>query len=278
MVSAEIPLIADSKPKHVAIIMDGNNRWAKQRRLPGVAGHKAGVESVRSVVETCSRNGVEVLTLFAFSSENWRRPEEEVGALMKLFLLALQREVKKLHRNNIRLRIVGDRSKFSSSLRTHMADAEALTAANDGMALAIAANYGGHWDIVQATRKVAELVASGQLKPEDITDEHIQQYIELGEYPAPDLCIRTAGEQRISNFLLWQFAYTEFYFAEVFWPDFRQGEMQKALEAYAHRKRRFGQTDDQVDKMKTCSGTNSEYSEEPASNLPKSPLTKSSSC
>ncbi len=270
MVSAEIPLIADSKPKHVAIIMDGNNRWAKQRRLPGVAGHKAGVEAVRAVVEICARNGVEVLTLFAFSSENWRRPEDEVGALMKLFLLALQREVKKLHKNNIRLRIIGDRSKFSSTLQSHMADAEGLTVANTGMTLAIAANYGGHWDITQATRKVAELVAAGLLKPQDITDEHIQQFVELGDYPAPDLCVRTAGEQRISNFLLWQFAYTEFYFADVFWPDFRQDEMQKALDAYAARKRRFGQTDDQVDNMKGCT--------EVDSNPSNSPLAKSSSC
>ncbi|OZG70481.1 di-trans,poly-cis-decaprenylcistransferase [Hahella sp. CCB-MM4] len=270
MVSAEIPMTADSRPRHVAIIMDGNNRWAKQRRLPGIAGHKAGVEAVRAVVETCAKRGVEVLTLFAFSSENWRRPDDEVGALMRLFLMALQREVKKLHRNNIRLRIIGDRSKFNATLQAHMQDAEALTAGNTGMILAIAANYGGHWDITQATRKIAQLVADGQLKPEEVTDEHIQQYVELGDCPAPDLCIRTAGEQRISNFLLWQFAYTEFYFAEVFWPDFRHEEMERALSAYSMRKRRFGQTDDQVDRLSGKSESGDEFL--------ISPLAKSSPC
>ncbi|AZZ90918.1 di-trans,poly-cis-decaprenylcistransferase [Hahella sp. KA22] len=248
MSTADIPLVGTSKPRHVAIIMDGNNRWAKQRRLPGVAGHKAGVDSVRAVVETCARHGVEVLTLFAFSSENWRRPEEEVGALMRLFLVALQREVRKLNRNNIRLRIIGDRSKFNSTLQQHMQDAEGLTAGNTGMTLAIAANYGGHWDITQAARRLAEKVERGELRAADIDDHLIQQYVELGDLPPPDLCIRTAGEQRVSNFLLWQLAYTELYFADVFWPDFRTEQMELALAAYSHRKRRFGQTDDQVDR------------------------------
>ncbi len=245
-VSAEIPVLADSRPRHVAIIMDGNNRWAKARRLKGVAGHKAGVDAVRAVVETCAREGVEVLTLFAFSSENWRRPKDEVSALMKLFLFALEREVRKLHRNNIRLRIIGDRSAFSTTLQEHMARAEALTENNSRMTLVIAANYGGHWDIAEATRQVAERVRRGELEPSEITDDHIQQHLSIGDLPMPDLLIRTAGEQRISNFMLWHLAYTELYFSPVFWPDFKEDEMHKALNAYASRQRRFGQTDDQI--------------------------------
>ncbi len=245
-VTADIPVEADKVPRHVAVIMDGNNRWAKARRLAGVAGHKAGVNSVKAVVETCAREGVEVLTLFAFSSENWRRPEDEVSALMRLFLFALEREVKKLHRNNIRLRIIGDRSAFSPLLQEHMARAEELTKDNTLMTLVIAANYGGHWDITQATRQVAAKVAAGELTASDITDDMIQQHLSIGDLPMPDLMIRTAGEQRISNFLLWHLAYTEFYFSDVYWPDFRAGEMRKALGAYANRQRRFGQTDDQI--------------------------------
>ncbi|MCL7943966.1 polyprenyl diphosphate synthase [Marinobacter sp. ATCH36] len=245
-VSAEIPVTAGSQPRHVAIIMDGNNRWAKARRLKGVAGHKAGVKAVRSVVETCAREGVEVLTLFAFSSENWRRPEDEVSALMRLFLFALEREVKKLHRNDICLRIIGDRTAFSANLQEHMHRAEELTRDNTRMTLVIAANYGGHWDITQASRKVAEKVRTGELAPSDITDDLIQQNLSIGDLPMPDLMIRTAGEQRISNFMLWHLAYTELYFSPVYWPDFREQEMGQALQAYAGRKRRFGQTDDQI--------------------------------
>ncbi|WP_298450367.1 polyprenyl diphosphate synthase [uncultured Marinobacter sp.] len=245
-VSAEIPVSADSRPRHVAIIMDGNNRWAKSRLLKGVAGHKAGVESVRAVVETCAREGVEVLTLFAFSSENWRRPKDEVSALMKLFLFALEREVRKLHRNDIRLRIIGDRSAFNATLQEHMAKAEELTRNNTRMTLVIAANYGGHWDIAQAAQQVAQMVKSGELEPTDITDDLIQQHLSIGDLPMPDLMIRTAGEQRISNFMLWHLAYTELYFSPVFWPDFKEEEMCKALQAYAGRQRRFGQTDDQI--------------------------------
>jgi len=245
-VSAEIPVSADSRPRHVAIIMDGNNRWAKARRLKGVAGHKAGVDAVKAVVETCAREGVEVLTLFAFSSENWRRPKDEVSALMKLFLFALEREVRKLHRNDIRLRIIGDRSAFSPALREHMEAAEELTRDNARMTLVIAANYGGHWDITQATRQVAEQVRAGQLEPSDITDDLIQKHLSIGDLPMPDLMIRTAGEQRISNFMLWHLAYTELYFSPVYWPDFQEEEMRKALQAYAGRQRRFGQTDDQI--------------------------------
>ena len=233
-VTAEIPVAADNCPRHVAIIMDGNNRWAKAHRLKGVAGHKAGVDAVKAVVETCAKEGVEVLTLFAFSSENWRRPKDEVSALMRLFLIALEREVRKLHRNNIRLRIIGDRSAFNPALQEHMEKAEALTRDNTRMTLVIAANYGGHWDITQATRKVAEQVRMGQLEPSDITDDLIQEHLSIGDLPMPDLLIRTAGEQRISNFMLWHLAYTEFYFSEVFWPDFKREQMLRALDAYTH--------------------------------------------
>lgn len=244
---SKVPLEAPSVPRHVAIIMDGNNRWARQRGLPGVAGHKAGVDAVRDVVETCARAGVEVLTLFAFSSENWRRPKDEVSALMRLFLLALEREVKRLHRNNLRLRIIGDRSAFNPTLQEHMERAEALTAKNTGMTLVVAANYGGRWDMTQAARRLAEAVARGELAPEQIDESVLHRYTALADLPAPDLMIRTAGELRISNFMLWQLAYAEFYFADVYWPDFRKDEMRRALEAYSRRKRRFGQTDEQVD-------------------------------
>ena len=245
--SEHIPLSSGSKPRHVAIIMDGNNRWAKHHKKIGVSGHKAGVEAVRGVVKTCVEEGIEVLTLFAFSSENWRRPADEVGALMKLFLFALQREVKKLHSNNIRLRIIGDRSQFSDILQEHMDKAEALTKDNDGMTLVVAANYGGHWDIAQAAREIAIKVGSGELSADSVNEELIQSHISLGDLPLPDLMIRTAGEQRISNFMLWQLAYAEFYFCDLYWPDFKKEQMLQALKAYASRKRRFGQTDDQLD-------------------------------
>lgn len=245
-VSAEIPLIASVKPKHVAIIMDGNNRWAKERNKSGISGHKAGVSSVRAVVKACAEEGVEVLTLFAFSSENWRRPVDEVSALMSLFLFALQREVKKLHKNNICLKIIGDRSRFSEQLQQHMAKAEALTSQNTAMTLVIAANYGGHWDITQASRKIAEQVKCGNVLPDDVTEALVQSHLSLGNFPMPDLMIRTAGEERISNFMLWQLAYAEFYFSDVYWPDFKEEQMRAALAAYSLRKRRFGQTDDQI--------------------------------
>jgi undecaprenyl diphosphate synthase len=243
--SSSIPETS-SMPRHVAIIMDGNNRWAKQRTLLGVAGHKAGVDSVRDVVKTCAEQGVEVLTLFAFSSENWRRPADEVSALMGLFLIALQREVKKLHKNNIRLKIIGDRSKFSQQLRDHMDKAESLTGDNTAMTLVIAANYGGQWDITQAARRLAEKVEAGELRAEQINEDLIQSQMCLGDMPMPDLMVRTAGEQRVSNFMLWQLAYSEFYFSDLYWPDFKSPQMLEALNAYGQRKRRFGQTDDQI--------------------------------
>jgi len=235
-------------PRHVAVIMDGNNRWAKKRLLGGIAGHKAGVKAVRTTVESCARAGVEVLTLYAFSSENWRRPKEEVNALMDLFLIALNREVKKLANNNLRLKVIGDVSGFSSSIQKAIAKAEMQTAENTGMVLAIAANYGGHWDITQAVITLAQKVKAGELEPEGITEEMITSRVMLGDLPPPDLCIRTAGEQRISNFLLWQMAYTEFYFTDEFWPDFNGDSLMKAFNSFSGRIRRFGRTDEQLEK------------------------------
>lgn len=233
-------------PKHVAIIMDGNNRWAKKRFMPGVAGHKAGVDAVRAVVETSAKEGVEVLTLFAFSSENWRRPANEVSALMQLFAVALQREVKKLHKNNIRLVVMGDLSGFNDQIQTLVHEAQEKTRDNTAMTLVIAANYGGQWDIVQASKRIAEEVQAGRLAVSDINEAVFHQYTWLNEFPAPDLMIRTGGEQRISNFMLWQTAYAEYYFSDALWPDFKEQEYKKALAAFADRTRRFGRTDDQL--------------------------------
>ena len=234
-------------PRHVAIIMDGNNRWAKKRLLPGVAGHKAGVDAVRAVIEVCAESGVEVLTLFAFSSENWQRPAEEVGALMELFLSALRREVKKLKDNAISLRIIGDRSRFHPELQAAMREAEQLTAGDSRFVLQIAANYGGQWDIVQAAQRLAREVQGGHLRPEEITPELLQGCLATGDLPLPDLCIRTGGEHRISNFLLWQLAYSELYFSDLYWPDFKHDAMRKALADFATRQRRFGKTSEQVE-------------------------------
>ncbi|MFT6261809.1 MAG: undecaprenyl diphosphate synthase [Bermanella sp.] len=233
-------------PRHVAIVMDGNNRWAKRHHLPGVAGHKSGVKSVRIVIEQAARLGVEVLTLFAFSSENWNRPEREVNALMQLFLNALQREVKKLHEHNIRLIIMGDINGFSQILQDHIYKAQQLTKDNDGLTLVIAANYGGRWDMSQAAKRIAQDVKAGELDPEAITPELFGQYTYLNEFPEPDLCIRTGGEFRISNFMLWQFAYTELVFSNALWPDFKETHFWSAIEEYNSRTRRFGRTDEQL--------------------------------
>ena len=214
--------------------------------MPGVAGHKAGVDAVRAVVETSAREGVEVLTLFAFSSENWRRPEKEVSALMELFSIALNREVKKLHKNNIRLVVMGDLSGFSVKIQKLVKDAELLTADNDTMTLVIAANYGGQWDIANAAKRIAQDVQDGKLQADQIDEQLFHQYTWLNEFPAPDLMIRTGGEERISNFMLWQTAYAEFYFSDALWPDFKEQEYKKALAAFADRTRRFGRTDDQL--------------------------------
>lgn len=233
-------------PRHIAIIMDGNNRWAKRHRKGSLSGHKAGVSSVRSVVEGCAELGVEALTLFAFSSENWQRPALEVKGLMELFAFALDREVKKLHKHNIRLNIIGDKSRFSQSLQNKIDKAERLTAENSGLILNIAANYGGQWDIVQAAQRFAEACLRGESKPEDLNEELFSSYISLHDQPRPDLCIRTAGEQRISNFLIWQMAYSEYFFSDLLWPDFDKYALADAIQSYLTRERRFGKTSEQL--------------------------------
>ena len=238
-----------SLPQHIAIIMDGNGRWALQRHKPRFTGHKAGVESVRSVVESCAKLGIKALTLFAFSSENWQRPKKEVETLMELFVTALEREGKKLHQNNVRLRFIGDRSAFKPKLQQRILEVESLTANNSGLNLNIAANYGGKWDITQAAQKLAAEVRDGKLDVDDITTDSIQAHISLNDLPEPDLFIRTGGEHRISNFLIWQLAYTELYFTPVLWPDFGQATLIEALQSYAGRQRRFGLTGEQVVKL-----------------------------
>ncbi len=242
--------LASTVPRHVAIIMDGNGRWAKARKLPRHFGHKAGVESVRRVVESCIDSGVEVLTLFAFSSENWRRPKTEVGLLMELFLSTLQREIKKLHKNGVRLRIIGEREQFADKLREHIAAGERLTADNTRLTLVVAANYGGRWDIARAARQLCAQVRAGELAPEDLTVERLDAALSLADLPEPDLFIRTGGEQRISNFLLWELAYTELYFTDILWPDFDTVAFNQALHSYAGRQRRFGHTGEQVERLK----------------------------
>ena len=234
-------------PRHVAIIMDGNGRWAKQRGLPRIAGHRAGVEAVRTVVKACSVKGIEALTLFAFSSENWRRPGHEVRLLLELFVSALKQEVQRLHANGVRMRVIGDRTAFPAGLQAAIESAETLTRDNTGLTLVIAANYGGRWDIVQAARRLAERVAGGELSPENVTGERLASELCLQDLPEPDLFIRSGGEQRISNYLLWQLAYTELYFTHCLWPDFDLHEFEAALSSYTQRQRRFGRTGDQLD-------------------------------
>lgn len=233
-------------PRHIAIIMDGNNRWARKRLLPGVAGHKAGVDAVKAMIEVCVEDGVEVLTLFAFSSENWQRPADEVSALMELFLSALRREVRKLGENGVRLRIIGDRSRFSAEIQQAMAAAEQETAHGNRLTLVVAANYGGQWDMAQATRSLAEDVARGEREPASIDERAIEARLSTAGLPPPDLCIRTGGEKRISNFLLWQLAYAELYFSELYWPDFKQAALREAMQDFAGRQRRFGKTSEQI--------------------------------
>ncbi|WP_317931880.1 polyprenyl diphosphate synthase [Halioxenophilus sp. WMMB6] len=225
--------------KHVAIIMDGNNRWAKQRGMLGSSGHKAGVERIRDVLTACTDHKIEVITLFAFSSENWRRPPKEVEALMGLFLSYLRREAKKLNKEGVRIRIIGDRTRFSGRIQQAIADAESIANSGD-RTLVIAADYGGKWDIANACKQLAEQVAKGELAPEAIDEELLNQYTSLADMPPVDLLIRTGGELRISNFLLWQCAYAEFYFTDVFWPDFDAAELKKAVDSFYTRQRRFG--------------------------------------
>jgi undecaprenyl diphosphate synthase len=227
-------------PRHVAIIMDGNHRWARRRHLPGAAGHRAGARAVRPVAECAARLGIEVLTLFAFSTENWHRPKREVSLLIALMKRVLSEDVQELHAENIRVRIIGDRSRFDPEIQRLMREAEALTMGNSRMTLMIAANYGGRWDIVNACRTLAERVRAGQLAPEQIDEAMVDAELSLAGFAAPDLCIRTGGDHRISNFLLWQFAYTELYFTDVFWPDFDGSALSEAVDDYDCRQRRFG--------------------------------------
>jgi undecaprenyl diphosphate synthase len=226
-------------PRHIAVIMDGNGRWAKRRHLPRIAGHRRGVESVRATVRACAERGVDFLTLFAFSSENWRRPAEEVALLMQLFKVALSNEVDKLHKNGVRLKVVGDISRFDPAIGKLIDQGERLTRDNKGLTLTIAANYGGRWDIVQAT---SALAANGT----PITEETLAENLAMSYAPEPDLFIRTGGEQRISNFLLWQLAYAEFHFTETLWPDFNAAALDEAIASYRGRERRFGRTSEQV--------------------------------
>ncbi|WP_341503491.1 isoprenyl transferase [Gallaecimonas sp. GXIMD4217] len=247
---SEVPaFLAEAKqamPRHIAIIMDGNGRWAEQRGQRRVMGHKQGVEAVRETVRCARKLGVEALTLFAFSSENWRRPQEEVNFLMELFMLVLGREVKKLHKNNIRLRIIGDTQALSPRLQKKIADAEALTEHNTGLVLNVAANYGGRWDIAQATKVLAARVAAGELAVDDIDEQTLGEQVVLAEQPPVDLMIRTGGDCRISNFLLWQLAYAELYFTDTLWPDFDAEALTDAIAAFVSRERRFGCTGAQV--------------------------------
>ena len=241
-------------PRHICIIMDGNGRWARQRFMPRVAGHKRGVEAVRETVKACGDLGVEYLTLFAFSSENWRRPADEVSVLMQLFLRALEQEVAKLHENGIRFKAIGDLVAFDSRIRDLIAKAEDLTRDNTKLTLTVAANYGGRWDILQATNQVLaqRALVTGSaggptcLLTEPISEANLTPYLSMSYAPEPDLFIRTGGEQRISNFLLWQLAYSEFYFTDELWPDFGRASLTKAIESYRQRERRFGRTSEQL--------------------------------
>jgi undecaprenyl diphosphate synthase len=240
----EVPQTGDT-PRHVAVIMDGNGRWARRRRLPRIAGHRRGAEAVRTTLRACAERGIEYLTLFAFSSENWRRPPEEVRLLMKLFQSALENEVEKLHSNRIRLRVVGDTSAFDPKIRNLIERGEALTAANQQLTLTIAANYGGRWDILQALNRMLRENPGAEIR-----EELLAPHLAMSYAPEPDLFIRTGGEQRISNFLLWQLAYTELYFTDTLWPDFDAAALDEAIASYRRRERRFGRTSEQLERSK----------------------------
>jgi len=233
-------------PKHIAIIMDGNGRWAKSRHQSRFMGHRAGVKSVEKIVKHCVKCEVEVLSLFAFSSENWRRPTKEVSLLMELFAVALKQQTKRIHKNNTRLRVIGDISKFSKSLQKQIEEAQTITENNTGLTINVAANYGGRWDITRSVKQLAERVMEGSLKLEDITEQQITQGLITADLPEPDLFIRTGGEQRVSNFMLWQMAYTEFYFTDTLWPDFDEQVLDTAIASFNQRERRFGKTSEQL--------------------------------
>lgn len=233
-------------PQHIAIIMDGNNRWAKSRDLPAKAGHRYGAEAAREIVDSCLSRNIKYLTLFAFSSENWLRPRQEVQGLMALFLTVLKRkEINQLHKRNVRLQFIGNRSSFSQKLQNNMREVEQLTRNNTGTTVIVAADYGGRWDMANTIGAIADKISSGELTKEAVDVDVVHRHTSLSDYPDPDLCIRTGGEHRISNFLLWQFAYTELYFTDCYWPDFDDAQFQLALDDYAKRQRRFGGHDDQ---------------------------------
>jgi len=241
-----LPATSVERPKHVVIVMDGNGRWAEQRRKPRIFGHRAGVKAVRSSVEAAAQAGVQALTLFAFSSENWQRPTEEVRGLMDLFLRAMRSESKNLHKDGVKLCFIGDLARFSRTLQAEMASISALTEANLGLVLNIAVNYGGRWDLAQAARQLAAAAKAGSIAVESISEANLDQLTALNSLAKPDLFIRTGGERRISNFLLWQLAYTELYFTDVLWPDFDRNHFNAALEDFAGRQRRFGKTSAQI--------------------------------
>ncbi len=237
---------AQHLPRHIAVVMDGNGRWANKRHLPRAAGHKAGVGSTRKIVENCAKKNIEALTIFAFSSENWNRPEAEVSSLMSLFVSTIMAEVKKLHKKNVCVKFIGDRTRFSDKLQNSINEAEALTADNTGLRLSIAANYGGRWDVVNACKQIAEQVRDNKTSIQAIDENMFDSFMSLSALPAPDLFIRTGGEQRISNFLIWQLAYSELYFVDTLWPDFADDDFDAALAWYAGRQRRFGKTGQQM--------------------------------
>ena len=249
MVSAETGI---SVPTHICIIMDGNGRWAKKRLMPRTYGHKRGVETTRKAVEYFARKGVRHLTLFAFSSENWNRPVDEVNTLMELFLTSLKKNTDELNEKGIRIRFIGDRSAFSHTLRDQISRTEKLTQNNHTLNLNIAANYGGQWDIINAVKIITAGIANGEISPHEVDQPLFESYLTLADSPAPDLFIRTGGERRISNFLIWQLAYTELVFTDVLWPDFSTAEMQGALDEYARRQRRYGKTGEQIAGENEC--------------------------
>jgi undecaprenyl diphosphate synthase len=243
--------VVDEKlPRHVVVIMDGNGRWAQKKILPRIAGHKEGVNALRKIVKTAAVKGIKVLTVYAFSSENWNRPSTEVSLLMDLFMTSLKQERQELYRDNVKLRFIGEHAAFSEKLQYAICEAEKITGANTGLELVIAANYGGRWDITNAFKLLYEKIQSGLVKIDDVDESLIQSNIAISNLPEPDLFIRTGGEIRISNFLLWQLAYTELYFTETLWPDFTPSEFEKALMWFSSRKRRFGRTNEQVERVK----------------------------
>lgn len=241
--------IAEDKqrlPRHIAVIMDGNGRWARENGRPRQAGHRAGVKATRAIVESCADREIDILTLFAFSSENWRRPQEEVTGLMSLFLEVLQNEVDSLHKNGVRLNFIGDRDQLPHGLRSGLKEAEQKTAGNERMQLVLAVAYGGRWDIVQAARRLAVAISKGELNANTVDEAAFHKYMSLGGIPDPDLLIRTGGEHRISNFLLWDLAYTELYFTDILWPEFDSSHLDAALKFFLDRERRYGKTGEQV--------------------------------